>query len=257
MRPIYLGLLHSTGRLVYSLVPVQANKLGITRVNNQMHKIGFMELLLLSVAVLRHLFASTLARVKVLCPTTRSHCLNKCWLIIDGFRGTHPRTIFSESVQNINSFEIERYTCYLPKFSILASMFVWRFVTCQNFQFWQVCSFVRLFVCLFVCYRRDTGRTVWPINTKLGTTMEPVCGMSCILFGVDDVTDDVISSKSRSYFEIVITPSFFELERRTKAQNIGISMAYIDVGINFRYKFRFERSPGPQNGGHFENFEIF
>ena len=131
------------------------------------------------------------------------------------------------------------------------------FVTCQNFQFWQVCSFVRLFVCLFVCYRRDTGRTVWPINTKLGTTMEPVCGMSCILFGVDDVTDDVISSKSRSYFEIVITPSFFELERRTNAQNIGISMAYIDVGLNFRYNFRFERSPGPQNGGHFENFEIF
>ena len=61
--------------------------------------------------------------------------------------------------------------CYLPKISdglleILASMFVWRFVTCQNFQFWQVCSsdglllakisqkfgkYVRLTVCLSVC----------------------------------------------------------------------------------------------------------
>ena len=41
--------------------------------------------------------------------------------------------------------------CYLPKFSILASMFVWRFVTCQNFQFWQVCSSDGLSVCLFVC----------------------------------------------------------------------------------------------------------
>ena len=87
--------------------------------------------------------------------------------------------------------------------------------------------------------------------------MEPVCRMSRILFGVDNVTDDVIRLKSRSNFEIVITPSIFELGRRTKAQKIGISMAYIDVGPNFRYNFRLERSPGPQNGGHFENFEIF
>ena len=54
------------------------------------------------------------------------------------------------------------------------------------------CPFICLFVCLFVCYRRDTGRIVLAINTKLGTNMEPVCGMSCILFGVDYVTDDVI-----------------------------------------------------------------
>ena len=40
---------------------------------------------------------------------------------------------------------------YLPKFTILASMFVWRFVTCQNFQFLQVCSFDGLSVCLSVC----------------------------------------------------------------------------------------------------------
>ena len=81
--------------------------------------------------------------------------------------------------------------------------------------------------------------------------------MSCILFSVDDVTDDVIRLKSGSNFEIVITPSIFEVEGQTKAQNIGISMAYLDVGPNFRYNFWFERTPGPQNGGHFENFEIF
>ena len=38
----------------------------------------------------------------------------------------------------------------LAKIYILASMFVCRFVTCQNFQFLQVCSFVGLFVCLSV-----------------------------------------------------------------------------------------------------------
>ena len=32
-------------------------------------------------------------------------------------------------------------------------------------------------------------------------------------------------------------------------------MVYLDVGPKFRNNFRFERSPGPQNSGHFENFE--
>ena len=145
----------------------------------------------------------------------------------------------------------------------LASMFVWRFVTCQNF--WQVCSSdglfvclsVCLFVCLFVCNVNDTGRTVQAINTKLGTCMYLGSGYGCIVFGVHDVIDDVIRSKNRSNFEIAITPSIFELECRTKSQKIGNGMAYLGVGLNFRYNFRFKRSPWPQNGGHFENFELF
>ena len=32
-------------------------------------------------------------------------------------------------------------------------------------------------------------------------------------------------------------------------------MAYLDVGLNFRYIFRFKNAPEPQNGGNFENFE--
>ena len=47
--------------------------------------------------------------------------------------------------------------CYLPKFSILASMFVWRFVC--------------LSVCLFVGLSYDTGRNVQAIKTKLSTYM--------------------------------------------------------------------------------------
>ena len=54
-----------------------------------------------------------------------------------------------------------------------------------------------------------------------------------------------------------MTPLIFELERWTKYQNVGNGMAHRDVGLNFRYKFRFKSSPWPQNGGHFENFEIF
>ena len=99
------------------------------------------------------------------------------------------------------------------------------------------------FVCLFVCNVNDTGRTVQAINTKLGTCMYLGSGYGCIVFGVHDVIDDVIRSKNRSNFEIAITPSIFELECRTKSQKIGNGMAYLGVGLNFRYNFRFKRSP--------------
>ena len=95
------------------------------------------------------------------------------------------------------------------------------FVTCQNFQFWQVCSSdglcVCLSVCLSVCNVDDTGRTVKVINTKLYKYMYLGSGYMCIVLGVDDVIDDVIRFTNRSNFEIAITPSIFELERRTKS----------------------------------------
>ena len=64
-----------------------------------------------------------------------------------------------------------------------------------------------------------------PISQKFYTYMNLGSGYMCILFGVDDVT----RSKNRSNFEIAITPLIFELDRRTKAQNVGNSMAYLDV----------------------------
>ena len=64
-------------------------------------------------------------------------------------------------------------------------------------------------------------------------------------------------SKSRSNFEIAITPLIFELERRTKSQNVGNGLAYLSVWHNFRYNVRFKIAPEPRNGGHIENFEIF
>ena len=87
----------------------------------------------------------------------------------------------------------------LAKIYILASMFVWRFV----------CLSVCLSVCLFVglkCWRYWSHRS---INTKLGTYMYLGSGYMCIVFGVDDVTNDVIRLKNGSNFEIVTTPSIF------------------------------------------------
>ena len=56
---------------------------------------------------------------------------------------------------------------------------------------------------------------------------------------------------------MAITPLLFELERRTKAEHVRNSIAYLDVGLNFRYNLWFKNAPEPPNGGHFENFEIF
>ena len=61
-----------------------------------------------------------------------------------------------------------------------------------------------------------------------------------------------IRSQSRSNIEIAIFPSIFQLEHRSKAQNIGNAHGYF-VGIfNFRYCFRYKSLSRPQNGGYLE-----
>ena len=49
-----------------------------------------------------------------------------------------------------------------------------------------------------------------------------------------DVTDDVTRSQSRSNFEIDISPSILQLERRSKAQNVRNAHGYLSGMINFR-----------------------
>ena len=49
---------------------------------------------------------------------------------------------------------------------------------------------------------------------------------------------DVTRSQSRSDLEIDISPSIFELERRSKAQNIGNTHDYLAGIFNFRYNIR-------------------
>ena len=55
---------------------------------------------------------------------------------------------------------------------------------------------------------------------------------------IHDVIDDVTSSQNRSNFEIDISPSIFQLERRSKAQNVGNANGYISDISNFQYEFR-------------------
>ena len=55
---------------------------------------------------------------------------------------------------------------------------------------------------------------------------------------IHDLIDDVTRSKNRSNIEIDISPSIFELQRRSKAQNVGNAHGYLSGIFNFRYNFR-------------------
>ena len=56
--------------------------------------------------------------------------------------------------------------------------------------------------------------------------------------GIHDVIGDVTRLQSGSNFEIDISPSIFELERRSKAQNVGNAKGNLSGIFNFRYNFR-------------------
>ena len=55
---------------------------------------------------------------------------------------------------------------------------------------------------------------------------------------IHDVIDGVTRSQNRSNFEIDISPSIFELQRWSKAQNVGNADGYLSGIFSFRYNFR-------------------
>ena len=63
-------------------------------------------------------------------------------------------------------------------------------------------------------------------------------------------------SKSTSHFEITKTPLIFELQRRSKAQNVGSALGYQYSIPIFRWHSRWKSPSGPQNFATFENFKI-
>ena len=73
---------------------------------------------------------------------------------------------------------------------------------------------------------------------------------------IHDVIGDVTRSQSGPNFEIDISPSIFELVRRSKAQNVGHANGHISGIFNFRYTSGKKSLLGALNGDHFENFEI-
>ena len=105
------------------------------------------------------------------------------------------------------------------------------------------CVFVCLFVCVCLCLSRClSGRFNYeglvPHQQYFAITLLGISSCASYVSHTHDVIDDVTRSQSRSDFEIYISPSIFELERRSKAQNVGNANDYLSGIFNFRYNFR-------------------
>ena len=119
------------------------------------------------------------------------------------------------------------------------------------------CVFVCLFVCLCVSMSRCLSgqfnyEGLVPRKQYFAGTLLGMFSCASYVSPTHDIIDDVTRSQSRSNFEIDISPSIFELERRSKAQMsemlMAIFLVYSTSGITFDKK-SFSRA---QNGGHFE-----
>ena len=109
--------------------------------------------------------------------------------------------------------------------------------------FHPVCLWLCLFVCLFVSLSRClSGRFNYeglvPHKQYFAGTLLGVSSCASYVSRTHDAIDDVTRSQSRSNFESDISPSIFELERRSKAQNVGNAHGYLSGIFSFRYNFR-------------------
>ena len=102
-----------------------------------------------------------------------------------------------------------------------------------------VCLFVALFVSLsrYLSGRLNSEGLV-PHKQYFAGTLLGMSSCASYVSRTHDVIDDVTMSQSRSNFESDISPLKFELERRSKAKNIGNAHGYLSGIFNFRYNFR-------------------
>ena len=112
-----------------------------------------------------------------------------------------------------------------------------------------------MFVCVCVCLclsRCLSGRFHYeglvPHKQYFAGTLLGMSSCASYFSGTHDVIDNVTRSQSRSNFEIDITPSIFELERRSKAQIVGNVNGCRSCIFNCLYKGK---------GGYFENFKYY
>ena len=122
-----------------------------------------------------------------------------------------------------------------------------------------------MFVCLCVCVclclswclsGRFNYEGLVPHQQYFAGTLLEMSSCASYVSRNHDVIDDVTRWQNNSNFEIGISPSIFELERRSKTPNIGNANGYRSGMFNFRYNFRWKSLSQAQNGGHFENIEI-
>ena len=111
-------------------------------------------------------------------------------------------------------------------------------------------------VCLFVCVCWSPclcGRFIYEglMSHKqyFAGTLLAMCSWASYVSHTHDVTDDVSRSHCKPNIKITISPSTFQLERRSKAQNIGNAQGYL---VGWCFQLPVKKMSQPQNGDHFE-----
>ena len=99
-----------------------------------------------------------------------------------------------------------------------------------------------LIVCVYFCHEicpDDLTMKDWCHTNNILLVHSWRCLVVQVMFHcTHGVIDNVARSQIKSNFEIAISPSIFELERRSKAQNIRTANGYLPDTFNFRYHFR-------------------
>ena len=105
-----------------------------------------------------------------------------------------------------------------------------------------VCVCVSVCLSMFVTSRCLSGRCNYeglvPHKQYFAGTLLGIFSCASYVLRIHDVIDGVTRSQSGSNFEIDTSPSIFELEHRSKAQNVGNANGYRFGILNFRYNFR-------------------
>ena len=89
---------------------------------------------------------------------------------------------------------------------------------------------------MFVCLLRDNSRKLQHI-TKLDTDKDHGSLQKPMFYLGHRSNNEVMTLKSRSNFEIAITPFIFKLQHRSMAQNVGNALGYWGNILNFRWHF--------------------
>ena len=102
-----------------------------------------------------------------------------------------------------------------------------------------VCSLVCVCLCLSRCLSgRFNYEELVPHRLYFAGTLLGMSSCASYVSRTHGVIDDVTTSESRPNFEIDISPSIFELERRSKDQNVGNANGYPSGIFTFWYNFR-------------------
>ena len=123
-------------------------------------------------------------------------------------------------------------------------MLINMFITCDSkVIIFSPCVFVCVCVCVclsvYVCHDvcpDDLTMKDWCLTNNIQQVHcwgIPSC--ASYVSPAHDGIDDVTRSQSKLNFEMDISPSIFELERRSKAQNVGNVHGYLSDIFNFRY----------------------